>query len=57
MPVSLADVGLVADGSKRIDIGAEPEQDREMRRIALFASGQVEGDGMAVEVRLQVDLG
>lgn len=28
-----------------------------MRRIALFASGQGEGDGMAVEIGLQVDLG
>ena len=28
-----------------------------MRRIALFASGQVEGDGMAVEISLQMDFG
>jgi len=27
-----------------------------MRRIALFSAGQVEGDGMAVEIGLQVDL-
>lgn len=57
LPVGLAGVALVADSGARIDIGAEPEQDREIRRIALFASGQVEGDGMAVEVGLQVDLG
>ncbi len=57
LPVGLAGVALVADRSARIDVGTEPEQDREMRRIALFASGQVEGYGMAVEVGLQVDLG
>lgn len=28
-----------------------------MRRVALLASGQIEGDGMAVEVGLQMDFG
>jgi hypothetical protein len=28
-----------------------------VRCVALFPSGQVEGDGMAIEVRLQVDFG
>ena len=57
MPVGLAGISFVGDRSARIDIGAEPEQNREMWRIALFAARQVEGDGMAVEIGLQVDLG
>jgi hypothetical protein len=57
LPIGPAGIPLVRDRSARIDIGAEPEQDWEMRRIALFASGQVEGDGMAVEIGLQMDLG
>lgn len=55
--VGSACVPLVRYSGTRIDIGAEPEQDREMRRIALFPSGQVEGDGVAVEIGLQVDFG
>ena len=57
MPVGLAGIALVADGRARIDIGTEPEQDRKVRRVPLLATSQVEGDGMAVEVRLQVDFG
>lgn len=57
LPVGLAGIAFVGDCSARIGIGTEPQQDREMRCITLFASGQVEGDGMAVEVGLQVDLG
>ena len=57
MPVGPAGVALVTDSGPRIEIRAEPEQDREMRRIALFAAGEVECDGVAVEIGLQVDLG
>ncbi len=57
LPIGLAGITLVADGRTRIDIGTEPEQDREVRCVPLLPSGQVEGDGMAVEVRLQVDFG
>lgn len=57
MPVGLAGVTLVADNCSRIDVGTEAKQDREMRCVAFFASGQVEGDGMAVEIGLQMDLG
>lgn len=55
--VGFAGVALVADRSARIDVGAEPEQDREVRGITLLAAGQVEGEGMAVEICLQVDFG
>ena len=55
--VGLAGVALVADRRARLDLGTEPEQDREVRRVALLATGQVECDGMAVEVCLQVDFG
>ena len=53
--VRLARIAFVTDSRTRIDIGAEPEQDREVRRIAFLATGQIEGDRMAVEVGLQVD--
>lgn len=52
-----AGIALVADRCPRIDVGAKPEQDREVRCVALLAAGQVEGDRMAVEVGLQVDFG
>ena len=55
--VGFAGVALVADRRARIDVGPEPEQDREVRGVALLAAGQVEGDRMAVEVGLQVDFG
>lgn len=55
--VGLAGVTLVGSGRPRIDIGAGPEQDREMRCIALPTAGQVEGDQVAVEIGLQVDPG
>lgn len=55
--VGLAGIALVGDGGARLDVRAEAEQDREVRRIALLASGQVESDRMAVEVRLQMDFG
>lgn len=55
--VGLAGIPLAADRIARIDIGAEVEQDFEVRRVALLATGQVEGDGMAVDVCFQVDFG
>jgi hypothetical protein len=57
LSVGLAGVTLVGNGRPWIDIGAEPEQDREMRCIALLTAGQVEGDEVAVEIGLQVDFG
>jgi hypothetical protein len=55
--VGLAGIALVGNRRARIDIGAEPEQDWEVRRVSLLAAGQVEGDRMAVEVRLEMELG
>ena len=55
--VGPAGIALVTDRCTWIDIGAKPEQDREVRCVALLAAGQVEGDRMAIEVGLQVDLG
>lgn len=55
--VGLAGVALVADRRARLDVGTEPEQDGKVRPVPLLAAGQVECDGMAVEVRLQVDFG
>ena len=40
-----------------LDFRAEVEPDGNGWRIDLLAIGQVEGDGMAVEVGLRVDLG
>ena len=55
--VGLAVVSLVANGGPRVSVGSEIEQDREMRRITLFAAGQIEGEIMTIEIGLQMDLG
>ena len=55
--VGLAVVALVADGGARRDVGAEIEKHREVRAIALLSAGEIEGDGQAVLVGLQMDLG
>ena len=57
LPVGLAGVTLVADCRARIDVGTKPEQDGEVRGVALLSAGQVEGDRMTIEVGLQVDFG
>ena len=57
LAVGLAGIALVTDRRARIDVGTEPKQDREVRRVALLTAGQVEGDEVAVEIGLQVDLG
>ena len=48
--IGLAGVAFVADARTRFDIGTKAEQNRKVGRIALLAAGQVEGDGMTVEV-------
>ena len=55
--VGLAGVTLIADGDARIDLRPETEQDREVGRVCLLTTGQIEGDGMTVEIRLQMDFG
>lgn len=54
--IGLAGGALVADRGARVHVGIEPEQDREVQRIAFLSAGQVEGDRIAVEIGLQVDL-
>ncbi len=53
--VGLAGISLIADSSSWRDIRSKVEQDRELRRIRLFTTRQVEGDQMALEVCLKVD--
>lgn len=55
--IGLAGIALVCDGGTRLDIGSEPDENGEVRGIALLAPGQVVGDRVAVEVGFQVDLG
>ena len=53
----LAGIALVADLRARVDIGTQPEQGRQMRRVGFLAAGQLGGDWMPVKVGLDVDLG
>lgn len=55
LPVDLDIVILVADGALGSTSGLRPSGDWEMQRIPLPASGQVDGDGIDVKVRLQVE--
>lgn len=55
--VGIAVVTLVADDGAWRHIRAEVEKDREMAGVAGLAAGEVEGEGRAVEVALQMDLG
>lgn len=65
LPVGLAVIAFgasppqwaVADGGARLDIGAEAEKHRKLRRIALLAAGQIEGKKGTFEISLQVDFG
>jgi hypothetical protein len=57
LPVRLAGVAFVADGGAGMNVRAEVEQYGKMRSVAALAAGQIEGDRMAVEIGLQVDLG
>jgi hypothetical protein len=45
--VGLAGIALVTDPGARIDIGAKPEQDWEMRCVCLLAARQVESNQRA----------
>jgi hypothetical protein len=57
LAASLAVVTLVADHSPGRDVRAEVEQRLEIAVVAGLAAGQVEGQGQAVEIAFQVDLG
>ncbi len=56
-PVGAAVIALVGDHGAGRAIRAEVEQGLEHRRVGLLAAGDLEGDRVAVEVGLQVDLG
>ena len=57
LAVGLAVIALIADGGAWVDIGAEAEKNRKLRRIAFLAAGQIEGEIGAVKIGLQVDFG
>jgi len=50
-------VAFVGQGRARGDVRADVERDFELGAIARLATGQMEGDRQAVEIRLEVDLG
>lgn len=57
LTVGLAGIAFVSNGRTGLCVWAQFQQDRKVRRVALLAAGQVEGDGVAVEIGFQVDLG
>ena len=57
LAVSGAVIALVGDDGAGPDIGTEVHQGLEMRTVGCLATGEVEGDRQAVEIRLQVDFG
>ena len=56
-PVGPRVVALVGQRGARRDVGADPEQGLELTAVAGLAPREVEGERLAVEVGLQVDLG
>ena len=56
-PVGLGVIALVGEGRARRDVGAQIQQQLEDRAVAGLTTGQVEGDRLAVEIALEVDLG
>lgn len=57
LAVGFAGVALVSNGRTWLRVRPQIQQDRKVRRVALLAAGQVKGDWVAVEIRLQVDFG
>lgn len=53
--VLLADIAFVGDGGARRDVGADVERGFELGAVAHLAAGQMDGDGAAVEVGLEMD--
>ena len=56
-PVCIAIVSLIGHRDARADIRADVERCLELRAVAGFARGQVEVEGVAVEIGLEVDFG
>jgi hypothetical protein len=57
LAIAVAVVALVADGGARRDVRPEVEQDGEVTAVARLAGRQVESDGQAAEIGLEMDLG
>ena len=57
LPVGGAVISLVGESGPELPLRPEVEQDRQARPIRRLASRQVEGERMAVEIGLEVDLG
>ena len=55
--IGFAVIAFVADGGARHDLRPEVEQDREVSAVAGLSWGQIEGDGQAGMIGLEVDLG
>ena len=56
-PVGLGVIALVGEHRARVHVRPKIQQQFEQRAVAGLAAGQVEGDRLAVEVALEVDLG
>jgi len=56
-PVGLGVIALVGEGGARLHIGTKIQQQLEEWAVAGLTTGQVEGDRLAVEIALEVDLG
>ena len=57
MAIGMGVVSFVGDRGARIDVGSDIQQSRESRTVAGLAAGQMEVEGVPVEVSLEVDLG
>ena len=55
--VALRVVAFVGDDRARPDVGTDIQQRLELATVARLAAGQMEGEGQAGEIRLDVDLG
>ena len=50
--VGIAVISLIADDRARLDIGTEIEKNGKLRRIALLAAAEIEGEIIPVEIGL-----
>ena len=57
LPVGGAVIALVGESGSELPFRPQVEQDRQMRRVGRLASRQIEGERMALEIRLEVDFG
>ena len=53
--VGSAIVAFIGDGGSGFDVRTDIERGLELRAVACLPAGQVEGDGQAAEVGLEVD--